>query len=59
MATLKIQVGLKRTGFVEYESEMLPEYSMGMVFIVANNGNHYAISLSEVSAVTVEPIKEE
>jgi len=34
MTNYKIQVGLLRAGYLEYESEILPEYSMGMIFII-------------------------
>lgn len=59
MAKLNIQIGLRRSGFVEYESSIYPEYSMGMIFIVLEDGRHIAISLQEVCGVVVTPKEEE
>lgn len=56
MPNFHIQVGLRRAGYLEYESEILPEYSMGMIFIVVTDGRHIAISLKEVAGVCVTPI---
>lgn len=55
MANYNIQVGLLRAGYLEYESEILPEYSMGMIFVVTTEGSHIAISLSQVCGVVVTP----
>ena len=56
MANFNIQVGLSRAGCLEYESDTLPEYSMGMIFIVVTDGRHIALSLREVSGVCVTPV---
>lgn len=53
MANFRIQVGLTRAGYLEYESEILPEYSMGMIFIVVTDGRHITFSLREVCGVCV------
>lgn len=56
MANFNIQIGLRRAGYFECESELLPEYSMGMVFIAVTDGRHIALSLKEVAGVYVTPI---
>jgi len=55
-SNFNIQIGLRRASYLEYQSELLPEYSMGMVFIVVTDGRHIALSLKEVAGVCVTPI---
>lgn len=56
-ANYKIQVGLRSSGYVEYESEVLPEYRQGMVFIASCDGSHYAFNIQEVCGVSVHPAR--
>ena len=58
-ANYSIQVGVRRAGYLEYESEVMPEYSMGMIFIVTTDGRHISISLEEVVGVCVTPLNKE
>ncbi|CRY06186.1 Uncharacterised protein [Yersinia enterocolitica] len=59
MAKLSVQVGIRRAGYVEYECDIYPEYSMGMAFIVTTAGVHVAVNLQDVNAIIVTPAKEE
>lgn len=59
MQEYTICIGLCRAGYVTYESEVLPEYSMGMIHIAATNGQHLAFNLNEVCGVVVTPKEKE
>lgn len=58
MAKLSVQVGIRRTGYLEYKCDTYPEYSMGMIFIVTEEGIHISINLKDVNGVVVTPLKE-
>lgn len=59
MQEYTICIGLVRSGFVTYQSLVLPEYSMGMIHIAATNGQYFAFNLNEVSGVVVTPKEKE
>lgn len=59
MQEYTICIGLRRAGYETYKSEVLPEYSMGMIHIAATNGQHIAYNITEVCGVVVTPKEKE
>lgn len=59
MANYSIQAGLGRLGYHQYESELLPKNSIGMIFIGAKDGRHIATLHKEVLGECITPINKE